>query len=361
MTHETFMNEAINWGEKARLISPPNPWVGCIIVKDQIVIGSGHTLIPGQSHAEICALREAGSKAQGSTLYTTLEPCSHHGRTPPCAEAIIKAKVKEVIIAIEDPDEKVQGNGIRMLKEAGINVKIGICKQEAEASLRAYLYQRKTGLPFTIIKAAISMDGRIAAEDGSSQWITTEEAREDAHHLRAHCQAIIIGTKTALYDKPKLTARSKTVNLKKQPLRVVLDPNGRVPLDRPLFDLSLAETLVFTTKKAPINKKREWESKQIEFIEIEENEQGIHLEKAWTTLAQRGILQLLVEGGSKLQSEVIKASLSNSLVLYMGSLFLGHTGAPLFHERIGSLDQAIKWKLENIKIFENCVRLNYFR
>lgn len=154
-----------------------------MIVKDHTIIGTGHTLPAGQSHAEICALKEAGKNAENATLYTTLEPCAHFGKTPPCTQAIIDAKIKEVVIAVEDPDIRVQGKGIKILEKAGIKVLLGICKKEASECLSPYLYQRTTELPFTVLKAAISMDGRTAAEDGSSQWITSEEARNDAHLL----------------------------------------------------------------------------------------------------------------------------------------------------------------------------------
>ena len=179
------MARAIALGSKGRITAPPNPWVGCVIVKDGIVVGEGFHQTAGEPHAEIHALQQAKEQAMGATVYVTLEPCVHHGRTPPCSDALIKAKVSKVFVALEDPDPRVRGKGIAFLKDAGIWVNLGLCRDEAVQSLQPYLHQRKTGRPFCIAKAAISIDGRTAASDGTSKWITPKEARADSHRIRA--------------------------------------------------------------------------------------------------------------------------------------------------------------------------------
>lgn len=358
--HTTFMQQALALAEKARFHAPPNPWVGCVIVKDRQVVGQGHTFPPGQAHAEVNALNEAGEQAQGATLYVTLEPCSHFGRTPPCVEAIIRAGIKQVFIAQEDPDPRVKGKGIQRLQEAGIQVVTRFCEEEARHSLAPYLYQRRTQLPYTVVKIAASADGRTAAADGTSQWITSPEAREDGHFQRAQSQAIIVGAGTALIDAPKLTARHPFVTLPNQPLRVVLDGNGRVPAEGPLFDRSLAPTLILTTQHASTIRQREWENKGAEVLLISTDSTGhLDLKEAWNLLANRGILQALIEGGSTLQTSLFKARLVNRLSLYLGSLLLGSQGLPLFLEKIPTLKQAYPLSLKGVKQLGESLRIDY--
>lgn len=354
------MQQALALAEKARFHAPPNPWVGCVIVKDQYVVGQGHTSPPGQAHAEIHALREAGEKAQGATLYATLEPCAHFGRTPPCVDAIIRAGIKQVFIAQEDPDLRVKGKGILRLQEAGIAVYTGLCEKEASLSLASYLYQRHTKLPYTVVKTAASADGRTAAADGTSQWITSPEARQDGHLQRAQSQAIIVGAGTALCDTPKLTARHPFVTLPHQPLRVVLDSKGKLPAEGPLFDTSLAPTLVFTTPHSPLKRWKEWENKGAEVIALSADPSGqIDLKEAWHLLGHRGILQALIEGGATLQTNAFKAQIVNRLSLYLGALLLGRQGLPLFLETIPTLKQAYPLSLKGIKQLGDSLRIDY--
>ncbi|CUI16473.1 diaminohydroxyphosphoribosylaminopyrimidine deaminase / 5-amino-6-(5-phosphoribosylamino)uracil reductase [Candidatus Protochlamydia naegleriophila] len=357
--HTIFMQQALVLAEKARFQAPPNPWVGCVIVKDQQIIGQGYTSLPGQAHAEVKALHEAGEKAQDAALYVTLEPCSHFGRTPPCVEAIIRAGIKQVYIAQEDPDPRVQGKGIQRLQEAGIQVFTGLCEEEARLSLTPYLYQRRTRLPYTVIKIAASADGRTAAADGTSQWITSPEARLDGHFQRAQSQAIIVGAGTALIDTPNLTVRHPLVHLPQQPLRVILDGNGRVPAEGPLFDLSLAQTLVLTSHSSSIRQK-EWENRGAEVVLISADRDGrLDLKDAWNLLGSRGILQVLIEGGSTLQTNLFKTQLVNRLSLYLGALLLGSQGLPLFSEKIATLKQAYPLSLKSIKQLGDSVRIDY--
>jgi diaminohydroxyphosphoribosylaminopyrimidine deaminase/5-amino-6-(5-phosphoribosylamino)uracil reductase len=358
--HEKFMQEAILESKKARFQAPPNPWVGCVIVKDQNIVGKGHTLPAGQSHAEVNAIKMAGEAAKGAALYVTLEPCSHYGRTPPCMNSIIKAGIKTVYIALKDPDLRVQGKGIQGLQEAGIAVFIGICEIEVRELLTPYLYQRQYHIPYTIIKTAISIDGKTAAADGTSQWITSEKARLDAHIQRAESQAIVIGSETALKDFPQLTVRHPFIQLPHPPLRVLIDSKGKVPVKGPLFDQTLAPTLVFTTPLSPSQKYKEWEKNGIEVICLTATDSNhLDLLKVWTLLAKRGIIQVLVEGGSILQNILLELGLTNCLSVYTGPLLIGNNGLSLFTKETFSLHQAKKLEIRKIEHFGDSFRVDY--
>ena len=359
MHHESFMHEALKEGEKARYLAPPNPWVGCVLVKEGIIVGKGHTQIPGQAHAEIKALAEAGSKAKGAVLYSTLEPCCHYGRTPPCVDALIRAGISEVYAAIEDPDALVNGAGIAALRHAGIKVSLGICRKEAERQLEPYLYHRKTGMPFTWIKSAVSMDGRSAAEDGSSQWITCLEARKDSHILRAQSQAILIGSGTALKDSPSLTVRTAVPFSFQPPLRILLDSRGRVPAEGPLFDTSLAPTLVITSDMTSSIRISEWRKKEAEVEVLSSNPSGLDLLQVWKYLGRRSILQLLVEGGPTLQTACLASALCNHLTLYIGPKLLGKEGLPSFLESFKTIQEALSFRLIESRVLENTIRADY--
>src|SRR6476646_8103627 len=217
---ERVMRRAIDLASTVRASTSPNPWVGCVIEPGPF---EGATAPPGGPHAEAAALQRAGDHARGSTLVVTLEPCAHHGRTPPCTDAIIDAGVARVVVGIEDPDPRVSGRGIARLREAGIDVEVGVCADEVRAQLAPYLKHRRTGRPWVVLKLAASIDGRTAAPDGSSKWITGEAARADAHRLRAESDAVIVGAGTVRADDPSLTVRDAEGS---DPLRVVL---GKAP------------------------------------------------------------------------------------------------------------------------------------
>ena len=232
-----LMQLAMAQGDKARLHSSPNPWVGALIT-DQfgVVISEGHTQAPGESHAEIDALRHAGDKAKGATLVVTLEPCCHTGRTGPCVEAIVAAGITKVIVGITDPDQRVSGQGIEFLKEAGIEVITGVEEEAVTQQLAPYIWHRKTGRPYVVAKIASTLDGIVAMADGSSKWITSEAARQDSHLLRAQSQAILVGAGTVRSDNPELTARLGDIIL--EPLRVVLGSVAKDAKVQPCLELS---------------------------------------------------------------------------------------------------------------------------
>jgi diaminohydroxyphosphoribosylaminopyrimidine deaminase / 5-amino-6-(5-phosphoribosylamino)uracil reductase len=358
-SHHHFMQQAMALAEQARFHAPPNPWVGCIIVKEGQIIGQGYTQPPGQAHAEVRALQEAQEKAQGATLYATLEPCAHTGRTGPCTQAIIQAGIREVYFGIFDPDPRVKGKGASQLQQAGIKVVQGICEEDIQQSLAAYLHQRQTGLPYTLLKAAISLDGRIAATDHTSQWISCPQARKDAHLQRAASQAILVGAGTALHDSPQLTVRHSSYSLAQQPLRVLLDAKGRVPAKGPLFDPQLARTLVITTPQSSESRQKEWQAAGAEVVTVSPSSTGVNLQEAWQVLGTRSILQVLVEGGATLQTALLDAGLVNRLLIYIGPLLLGSSGIPFYHKHIATLEQAQRLSLQGVQKVGDCVRLDY--
>lgn len=354
-----FMKWAIALGEKGRITAPPNPWVGCVIVKEGEIIAEGYHVRPGEAHAEKKALENAGSTAQGATLYVTLEPCCHENkRTPPCTEAILKAGIKCVHVALLDPDPHVNGKGIERLRQKGVEVTVGLCEEEANSSLAPYLFQRKHKRPYTLLKAAVSLDGKIAAKDGSSKWLTGESARADAHRLRAESGAILVGLGTALMDQPQLTVRNCSEAFDHQPLRVFLDPRGDLTGPLPFLDTSVAKTLIFTTQKCRPEILEEWKAKGVEIALQEGND--ISLEAVMQELYRRQIVQLLVEGGASTHTHFFKKGFANKLVIYKAPCFLGNEGKPfLLLDSPPTVALAPRFHLESVQRFDKDVRLNF--
>lgn len=351
------MRQALALAKKGRLTAPPNPWVGCVIVKEGQVVGQGFHLAPGSAHAERIALEQAGHHAQGATVYVTLEPCSHHGRTPPCCDSLIQAGVKRVVIPMLDPDPRVAGEGKKKLERAGVEVTCGVAQEEVEKELAPYLYHRHTGLPYCLVKIASSLDGKAALANGESKWITTEEARLDAHYLRASSQAILIGSRTACLDQPYLTVRGvKEPHC--QPLRVVLDRRGTVPLLSPLFVTEFSSTLVFTSRYAPIEYLQGLEKLSVESVVLPQEKE---LEFVLKTLGQRGVLQLMVEGGPCLQAAFFQRHLVQKVCVYLGACLLGKGSIDAFAiPCVETMTQVVNWRLDNVQRLGQNVRLDYF-
>ena len=303
MDDAEHMRRALALAASVRTSTAPNPWVGCVVVPAGTGAGApayeGATAPPGGPHAEVAALARAGEDARGATLVVTLEPCAHHGRTPPCTDAIIEAGVARVVIGIEDPDQHVAGRGVAALRAAGIDVTVGVAADEVAEQLAPYLKHRRTGRPWVVLKMAASLDGRTAAPDGTSRWITGDAARLDVHHMRARSDAVLVGAGTVRADDPELTVRlddrPPAADETTQPLRVVL---GKAPAGarvHPALELS--------------------------------GDLGDVLEE----LGRRGVLQLLVEGGATVAHDFHAAGLVDRYVLYLAPLFFGGDDArPLF-------------------------------
>ena len=293
-----YMGRAIDAAEDARLVASPNPWVGAAIVSGTSVF-TGATSQPGGPHAEINAIAAAGDAARGAVLYSTLEPCNHHGRTGPCTDAIVAAGIRRVVVALTDPDPLVAGAGIAALRGAGVEVEVGLGAARVERQLLPYLHHRRTGRPYVVLKLAATLDGFTAAPDRSSQWITGPEARADGHRLRAESDAILVGAGTIRADDPALTVRNFAPvgvdGSEIQPMRVVLGAAGSDAKAQPLVEVS-----------------------------------G-ELDDVLADLAGRGVLQLLVEGGATVAGEFHRQGLVDRYVVYMAPAFFGGDDArPLF-------------------------------
>lgn len=356
-----LMRRALALGEAARATCGANPWVGCVVVNGDEILGEGAYVEAGGMHAEPRALAAAGDEARGATAYVTLEPCDHHGRTPPCTEALIDAGVTRVVVGIEDADDRVSGRGIQRLRDAGVEVDVGVGRPEAEESLRPYLHHRSTGRPWCVLKAAVSIDGRVAAADGTSQWITGEAARADAHRLRGQSQAVVVGSGTARADRPTLTARDLDPPPGAQPLRVLLDARGRTPATGPLFDIDLAPTLVVTTAGADVDTVAAWKDAGVEVEEVAGGARGgVDLGAVVDRLGRRGVVQALFEGGAAVHGSLVGADLVDEMVVYVGPMLLGPHGRTAFDGfDVATISDAERWRLVDSAVLDVDVRLTW--
>lgn len=344
-----YMSQAIRLAERGQLTVRPNPAVGCVIVKDDQVVGEGWHIRAGTSHAEVHALRMAGEQSQGATAYVTLEPCSHHGRTPPCCDALTAAGVARVVVAMQDPNPLVAGKGIARLRGAGIQVDVGLMEASARALNVGFLSRMERGLPFVRAKVGASLDGKTALLNGQSQWITSEAARADVQQLRARSGAIVTGIGTLLADNPSLNVRLAGFE-SFQPLRVVLDTKLRCPLDAQLFRCS-GDVLILTSEQAL--------AQQAEKVAVL-SQQGAHvlsvaldasgclnLADVMKLLASRfSVNDVLIEAGAGLTASAISAEIVDELWWYTSGALMGEarsalSGMPAFV----SMQQVQHWRL----------------
>ena len=307
----------------------PNPAVGCVIVKQGRVVGRGWTQPGGRPHGETEALRRAGEAAHGATAYVSLEPCCHWGRTPPCVDALITAGVRRVVVALEDPDPRVAGEGVRRLRAAGLDVEVGLCSEEAAEVNAGFLSRLRLGRPVVTLKFATSLDGNLATATGESQWISGPPARERAHALRASHDAIMVGTGTAVADDPQLTCRLPGLD-HRSPVRVVIDRHLRVPpASRLIVDAGLVPTWVLTSRSADPARRAAFLANRVTLIDVDLGDDGqIDLAKALAALGERGITRLLVEGGAHVAAALIRARLVDRLVWVHAPLVIGGDGIP---------------------------------
>lgn len=313
-----WMAQALRLAERGMYTTSPNPRVGCVLVKDSKMVGEGWHERAGEPHAEVHALRAAGKLAKGATAYVTLEPCSHHGRTPPCADALIAAGVKRVVAAMQDPNPQVAGQGIARLRAAGVEVDSGLMEAAARELNMGFVSRMTRGMPWVRSKIAASLDGRTALANGSSQWITGAAARRDVQHWRARSCAIVTGIGTVLADDPQLNVRE--ISAVRQPLRVVLDSELRISPQARI--LQGGKTLIFTAR-AESAKHRDLETQGVEVVTLSGPEGKVDLLAVLRDLAQRGINEVLVEAGRELNGALLKTGLVDELILYLAPQLLG--------------------------------------
>ena len=335
--------EEIGWMRRAlrlaeRGFTPPNPMVGCVLVREGLNVGEGWHPYAGQPHAEVFALRAAGERAEGATAYVTLEPCSHFGRTPPCADALIAAKVRRVVVAMPDPDPRVSGRGLTKLHDAGIEVAVGVLEAQAQRLNEAFVHFHTTGVPFVTLKAAMTLDGKIATRTGDSQWITGPKARRYVHLQRARSGAVLVGIGTLLADDTQLTARLPGRNLPRQPLRIVVDSRLRTPSDSAAVRLATPESplLIATCGPTDADRARSLRREGVEILPFPPDPTGrVDLTALLQELARRQIISVWVEGGGELHAALLHAGLAHKVLFFIAPKLLGGKDAPTPLEGIG--------------------------
>lgn len=375
-TDHRYMAEAIRLAWRGLYTTHPNPRVGCVIVKDGKVVGRGWHQVAGQGHAEVNALREAGAQAQGATAYVSLEPCSHHGKTPPCAEALIQAGIAKVISAMEDPNPQVSGNGHRLLQQAGIETACGLMQVEAEQINPGFNKRMRTGLPWVTLKSAMSVDGRTAMANGESQWITGPKARADVQRLRARVEAIVTGVETVLADDPSLTVRPDMWPQPLdsdaseagwswpndyqpiQPLRVVLDSQLRTPPSAKLLQQPGKTWIVCSQLQA--QKAEDLQAAGADVIVLEEVNGKPDLSAVLKKLAHAEVNEVLVETGAVLGGAFVAQGLVDEWVCYMAPKLMGSAARPVLSlPEISSMAQSQPLLLKDLRQIGQDIRLTY--
>ena len=329
-----YMQRAIELARNTLGSASPNPSVGAVIVNNGTIVGEGWTQPDGGPHAEIVAIERAGDAARGATIYTTLEPCCHYGRTPPCTTALMKAGIAEVRTAILDPDPRVNGEGIAEMERAGLKVSLGLCANDATQVIESYVHRTSTGLPFVIAKFAMSLDGKIATSSGESQWISGEEARRHTHNLRRTADAVMVGVGTALADDPQLTARdSDNTSLERQPLRVVVDSTGRVSPASKLFS-SPGRVLVATSAIDRVAKSA-LQGVGAEVVQLPGSDGRVDIAALMLLLVERGVNSVLIEGGGTLLASLIEQGLVSKVEAIVAPMLIGGRSALTPLEGVG--------------------------
>ncbi|MDH4608326.1 bifunctional diaminohydroxyphosphoribosylaminopyrimidine deaminase/5-amino-6-(5-phosphoribosylamino)uracil reductase RibD [Pseudomonas sp. BN102] len=346
---QAHMARALELARKGIYSTHPNPRVGCVIVRDGQVVGEGWHVRAGEPHAEVHALRQAGELARGATAYVTLEPCSHHGRTPPCADALVAAGVGRVVAAMQDPNPQVAGNGLKRLADAGIAVQSGVLEAEARALNAGFIKRMEQGLPFVRVKLAMSLDGRTAMASGESQWITGPEARAAVQRLRARASVVLTGADTVLTDAARLTVRPDELGLdpelsalavSRPPLRVLVDGRRRVPASAPFFQAGPA-LVVTVTDSAPYPGH--------ELLALPGTDGRVDLRRLLLELASRGANEVLVEAGPRLAGAFARAGLVDEYQIFIAAKFLGSSARPLLDWPLERMTEAQELKIVEMR------------
>ncbi|PKM81731.1 MAG: riboflavin biosynthesis protein RibD [Firmicutes bacterium HGW-Firmicutes-14] len=326
--HEKYMKLALDLAERAAGRTSPNPLVGAVVIKDGQIVGRGYHRKAGTPHAEINAMQEAGDAARGATLYVTLEPCSHFGRTPPCSEAVIKAGIAEVYVAMEDPNPLVAGRGIKQMEKAGIKVCVGLLEDRAKLANEVFIKYITSRQPFVLLKTAMTLDGRIAAKTGHSKWVTGPDAREKVHRLRNRYDAVLVGVNTVITDDPALTCRLPEGG--RDPIRIILDSRARIPADsRVLIQDSDAPTYIVVTDRAPVSKIKTLAKGKAKIVRAEADKHGrVDLRDLMLKLGEMEITGLLVEGGAEVAASFFEAGLVDKVLSFIAPKIIGGSDAP---------------------------------
>lgn len=352
------MTLALRLAEQGLYTTQPNPRVGCVIVKNQQVIGQGAHLKAGEPHAEVLALRQAGAVATGADAYVTLEPCSHHGRTPPCVEALIKAGIQRVVVAMQDPNPLVAGQGVQRLQAHGMQVEVGLMEKEAAALNPGFISRMTRGLPYVRSKIGASLDGRTALNNGKSQWITSEPARLDVQHWRAQSCAIITGVGTVLADSPSLTVRLE--NPARQPLRVIVDSRLQTPVDCKMLDAAVMKhSPVLIAYANDVHQKREALTVAgAELLCLPAADSRVDLKALLLNLAQRDINEVLIEAGQGLNGALLQAKLIDEFIFYYAPKLMGVDAKGMFAiPELLEMQQAIDLQVLDVRQVGQDIRL----
>ncbi len=365
--HE-FMSRAIRLAKKGLNTTQPNPRVGCVITQDNCIVGEGWHKKAGEPHAEINALLQAGGQAKGATVYVTLEPCCHTGKTPPCTDSLIKAGVTKVIAAMQDPHDKVAGQGFEKLKQAGIEVQTGLLEEQARLLNPGFIKRMQQGLPFVRVKMAMSVDGRTAMASGESKWITGASARHDVQQWRARSCAMLTGIGTILHDDPSLTVRSVRPILEKvgfaanvqidvrQPLRVILDSDLKLPVNAKVIQQA-GDVLVFTSSEDS-EAKAALEQAGVSVVAVPKEGNGLDLTAILQYLASLQMNEVMVEAGANLAGSFVAAGLVDELILYMAPVLMGNNARGLFNLGfIRQMSDKIRLNIKEMRQFGEDIRI----
>ena len=327
MNDTDYMKMALHLAQQGRGRTSPNPMVGAVVVKDGAVAGMGYHQKAGTPHAEIHALNEAGMAAQGSTLYVTLEPCCHRGRTLPCVDFIIRSRVARVVAAMQDPNPLVNGRGIRMLRDAGIKVDVGILENEARKLNEFFIKYITKKIPFVILKAAVSLDGRIATRTGESRWITGEAARERAHEIRDTVDAVLVGVNTVITDNPSLTTRLNGRE-GRDPIRIILDTHLRTPLDaRVIVNDSPAKTFIFAGGDVARERIKAYQERNVTVLVAKKGMHRIEFVQILEDLGVMEVSSLMIEGGAEVHASALKSGIVDRVVFFVAPKIIGGGGS----------------------------------
>lgn len=345
VTDVQYMQQALELAKRGTGFVSPNPLVGCVIVKDGVIVGQGYHQRFGGPHAEVHALQDAGERARGAVLYVNLEPCCHTGKTPPCTDAVLQAGVRRVVVALRDPNPLVDGGGLARLQAAGVTCDAGVCEEPARRLNESFVKYITTRQPFVILKGAITLDGKIATRTGASQWITGLAARQEGHRLRHAADAILVGLGTVLQDNPQLTTRLPEgggVN----PLRVLVDSTLQLPLEAQLTQVTAdCRTLVATTEHADPVRTTLLQQRGVEVVSLPTADDGrVSLVALLGYLGERRVASLLVEGGATLSAALVRRRLIDKLMLFLAPKMIGGDGLSFLGPcGVTSMDQAIPW------------------